>query len=150
MNNNRSSGVGRGQFWYTLNRRAVRGFPSSRHAAMWGLKRGLKGRDQLLKLVEGQAGQIQELRGADLYVGEPYTGHSWCLLSWEAQYTINRDTYNYSTNTVGNLDCAEISQEEIADSLDIAGYSADFRQMTESGKVALPMPPIFPHPLYNV
>ena len=58
------------------------------------LERGLKGRDQLLKLVEGQAGEIQELRGAGLHIGEPYTGHAWCLLSWEAQYTINRDKLN--------------------------------------------------------
>src|SRR5262249_49328216 len=53
-----------------------------------GLERRLEGRHQLLKLVEGQAGQIQELRGAGLHIGKPYTGHLWCLLSWEAQYTI--------------------------------------------------------------
>src|SRR2546426_2035302 len=34
MNKRRSSGVGRGQFLYTVNRRAVRGFPSIRHAAI--------------------------------------------------------------------------------------------------------------------
>src|SRR5436190_439913 len=34
------------------------------------VKRGLKGRNQLLKLVEGQAGQIQELRGTGLHIGE--------------------------------------------------------------------------------
>src|SRR3989442_11525812 len=55
------------------------------------LERRLKGRDQLLKLVEGQAGEIQELRGARLQVGKPSMDHPWCLLSWEAQYTINRD-----------------------------------------------------------
>src|SRR5215471_20962354 len=48
----------------------------------------LEGRKQLLKLVEGQAGEIQELRGAGLHIGKPDTGHLWCLLSWEAQYTI--------------------------------------------------------------
>src|SRR5713101_1925990 len=48
----------------------------------------LKGRDEELKLVERQAGQIQELRGAGLHIGESYTGHLWCLLSWEAQYII--------------------------------------------------------------
>jgi hypothetical protein len=52
------------------------------------VERGLEGRDQLLKLFKGQARQIQELRGARLHVGEPYTGHPWCLLSWEAQYAI--------------------------------------------------------------
>src|SRR6266852_7267164 len=35
------------------------------------VERGLKGRNQLLKLVEGQAGQIQELRGAGLYIDTP-------------------------------------------------------------------------------
>src|SRR5262245_50390991 len=56
-----------------------------------GVKRGLKGWHQLLKLVEGETGQIQELRGAELQIGEPYIGHSWCLLLVETQYTINRD-----------------------------------------------------------
>jgi hypothetical protein len=26
-------------------------------------------------------------QGARLHIGEPYTGHLWCLLSWEAQHT---------------------------------------------------------------
>src|SRR5439155_13907649 len=51
--------------------------------------------DQGLKLLEGHTGDIQELRGAGLQIGEPYTGHRRCLLSWEAQYTINRDKLNY-------------------------------------------------------
>ena len=54
------------------------------------VKRGLKGWDRLLKLVERHAGHRQELRGAGLHVGEPYTGPMWCLLAWEAQSTINR------------------------------------------------------------
>jgi len=45
------------------------------------LERGLKGRDELLKLVERQAGQIQKFCGADLHISEPYTGHTWGLLS---------------------------------------------------------------------
>src|SRR5262252_6362804 len=40
-----------------------------------GLEGGLEGRHQLLKLVEGQAGHIQELRGASLQIGKSYTGH---------------------------------------------------------------------------
>src|SRR5437660_7790539 len=52
------------------------------------LERGLERRDQVLTLCKGQARKIQGLRGARLHVGEPYTGHLWCLLSWEAQYTI--------------------------------------------------------------
>ena len=35
-----------------------------------GLERRLKGRNELVKLVEGQAGQIQELCGAILHIGE--------------------------------------------------------------------------------
>jgi len=42
--------------------------PPRRHP---GLERGLEGRDQLLKLVEGHAGEIQELCGAGLQVSEP-------------------------------------------------------------------------------
>jgi len=52
--------------------------PPRRHTRV---ERGLEGRDQLLKLVEGQAGEIQELHWAGLQVSEPYTGHGWCLLS---------------------------------------------------------------------
>jgi hypothetical protein len=40
------------------------------------LKRRLKGWDQLLKLVEGQAGEIQDFRRARLQIGKPYTGHA--------------------------------------------------------------------------
>jgi hypothetical protein len=35
------------------------------------LKRGLKGRDQLVKLAHGQTGQIQDLGRAALEIGEP-------------------------------------------------------------------------------
>jgi hypothetical protein len=35
------------------------------------LERGLEGWDQLLKLVEGHAGEIQELYRAGLQLGEP-------------------------------------------------------------------------------
>jgi hypothetical protein len=48
-----------------------------------GLERSLKGRHQLLKLLEGHTGAIQERRGARLQIGEPYTGQRGCLLSWE-------------------------------------------------------------------
>jgi hypothetical protein len=43
MNKSRSSGVGRGQFLSTVNRRAVRGFPSIRHAAILGWNAASKG-----------------------------------------------------------------------------------------------------------
>src|SRR5262245_52546192 len=44
------------------------------------LERGLKGRDQLLKLVQGQAREIQERHRAGLQLGKPYTSHGSCLL----------------------------------------------------------------------
>ena len=56
--------------------------------AMIKAERSLEGRHQLLKLLEGQAGQIQELRGTGLHIGKPDTGPLWCLLAREAQYTI--------------------------------------------------------------
>ena len=56
------------------------GFPIEAPRGHVGLKRGLKRRDQLLKLVQGQAGEIEELCGAGLQVSEPYTGHGMCLL----------------------------------------------------------------------
>jgi len=39
------------------------------------LERRLAGWDELLKLVEGQAGHIQELQRAVLHVDELYMGH---------------------------------------------------------------------------
>jgi hypothetical protein len=36
-----------------------------------GLERRLEGCNEELKLVERQAGEIQELRGARLYIGKP-------------------------------------------------------------------------------
>jgi hypothetical protein len=44
-----------------------------------GLEGGLKGRYQLLKLVEGQAGQIEEFHRARLHIGESDTRHETCL-----------------------------------------------------------------------
>ena len=45
INNSLSSGVGKGQFWYTLNRRVVRGFPIKAPRGHMCLERGLSGRD---------------------------------------------------------------------------------------------------------
>jgi hypothetical protein len=45
------------------------------------LERGLKGCDELLKLVKRQARGIQKLRGVGLQISEPYTSHGTCLLS---------------------------------------------------------------------
>jgi hypothetical protein len=67
------------------------GFPIEAPRGHMRVERRLEGRDQLLKLVERHAREIQELRGAGLQISEPYTGHRGCLLSLKAQYTINRD-----------------------------------------------------------
>src|SRR4030095_15861924 len=58
--------------------------------------RRLEGRDSLVQLIECQAGQIHELHGASLPIGEPYTGHLWYLLLWEAQHT---------TIEINSIDC---------------------------------------------
>jgi hypothetical protein len=55
------------------------------------LERGLKGRDQLLKLLHGETGQVQDRRGAGLEIGESSRAQGDGLLSSEAQYTLNRD-----------------------------------------------------------
>jgi hypothetical protein len=47
-----------------------------------GLERGLKGGEQWLKLVQGQTGQIQDLRRAGLEIGEPSRAHGGGLLSF--------------------------------------------------------------------
>src|SRR5215831_4347606 len=70
------------------------GLPIEAPCRHMGLECRLKGRDELLKLVKRETGQIQELCWASLHVGELYTGHPWGLLSWEAQYTTNRDELN--------------------------------------------------------
>jgi hypothetical protein len=45
-------------------------FPIETPRGEMRVERGLKGRDEELKLVERETGQIQELRGAGLHVGE--------------------------------------------------------------------------------
>src|SRR5215510_2591611 len=55
-------------------------FPIEAPRRQMRLERRLKGWDEELKLVERQAGEIEELRGARLHIGEPDTGHLWCLL----------------------------------------------------------------------
>jgi hypothetical protein len=64
------------------------GFPIEAPHGHMRLERGLEGRDQSRKFLKGQTGEIQELCGAGLHIDEPYTGHPWGFLSWEAQYTI--------------------------------------------------------------
>ena len=64
-------------------------FPVEAPLAHMRVERRLKRRDKELKLVGRQAGQIQELRRTGLHIHASYTGHTWCLLSVEAQHTIN-------------------------------------------------------------
>ena len=59
-------------------------------------ERRLKGRAPGLNLLAGQARASQAHRGAGLPVRAPDTGQTWCLLSWEAPYTINRDKLTWS------------------------------------------------------
>ena len=56
-----------------------------------GWECGLKGQDQLAKLLDSETGQIQELRGPGLDIGTLEISHGYGLLSSEAQDTINRD-----------------------------------------------------------
>src|SRR5262252_405488 len=56
------------------------GFPIKAPRRHMDVERGLKRWDQLLKFVERQTGQIQELRRAVLHVRELYMCHEWCLL----------------------------------------------------------------------
>jgi hypothetical protein len=51
------------------------GFPIEAPRGHMRLERRLEGRDQGLKLLQGQAGEIQKFRGAGLHIGKPYTGH---------------------------------------------------------------------------
>jgi len=55
------------------------------------LARCVKGRDQRLKLLHGEAGQIQHRRGVGLDRAAAYTSHGGGLLSGEAEETINRN-----------------------------------------------------------
>src|SRR5215831_14498273 len=56
------------------------GFPIEAPRCHMRVERCLEGWNQVLKLVEGQAGHIQELHRAVLHVGELYMCHEWCLL----------------------------------------------------------------------
>ena len=67
------------------------GFPIEPPRGHMRVERRLKEWDELLKLVEGQAGQIQELRGTGLHVGKLSTPQRDASFSLKVQYTINRD-----------------------------------------------------------
>jgi hypothetical protein len=64
-----------------LTLRGSPGLPIEAPRRHMRLKRGLEGRHQLLKFVEGHTGEIQELRRAGLQIGERYMGHKWRLLA---------------------------------------------------------------------
>jgi hypothetical protein len=65
------------------------------------VERGLEGWDQRLKFLKGQTREIQELCGAGLHIGELYTGHTWGLLSWKAQYTMIGINSNHALPVCG-------------------------------------------------
>jgi len=52
-----------------------------RHVALWVWNAASQGEAQLPKLVERQAGALQEFQRVGLQRGEPYTSHGSCLLS---------------------------------------------------------------------
>jgi hypothetical protein len=65
--------------------------PIEAPAGHLSLEGGLKGRDQRLKLVYGETGQLEDLRGTALEIGKPSRAHGGSLLFLEAQYTTTRD-----------------------------------------------------------
>jgi hypothetical protein len=93
------------------------GCPSKPPLPHMHLERRFERRDQLVKLVAGQAGEIQELYGAGLHIGKPDTGHVWDLLSWETQYTINRDKligFTSKFGRTGRTNCYKLSVQGCA------------------------------------
>jgi hypothetical protein len=52
------------------------GFPIEAPRRHVCLERGLEGRDQHLKSLQGQTREIEELCGAGLYINEPYIGRA--------------------------------------------------------------------------
>src|SRR6266849_4420364 len=92
--NSRSSGVGRGQCLYTLNWRAVRGFPSRRHAAICAWNAVSNGGTSCWN-----SSRVRLVKSKNS-VGRSCTSvHCKCAMGgasllWEAQHTINRDNLN--------------------------------------------------------
>src|SRR5882672_630194 len=95
MNKSRSSGVGRGQCWYTVNRRAVRGFPSIRHAAIRAWNAASKGgtrcwNSSRVTMVTSRNSIGRDCRSANR---TPAMGGAscHCIVRSEAHHIIKRD-----------------------------------------------------------
>src|SRR6266699_2791240 len=100
MNKSRSSGVGKGQFLEMGNRRAVRGFPSIRHAAIrvWNAvsKGGTSCRNSSsVTLVKSRNSIGRDCRSVNrkLAMGG---ASCHCIVMSEAHHTIKRDKLNRS------------------------------------------------------
>src|SRR5712691_3211836 len=83
-----------------------------------GVERRLDGRDQLLKLVERQAREIQELHRAGLQLGKPYTSHGSCLLS------LSRDIRGASYQKESGINSKEQDRAAYAERQRVVAVSA--------------------------
>src|SRR6266852_56379 len=117
-NKSRSSGVGRGQFWYTVNRRAVRGFPSMRHAAIRAWNAASKGgtscgNSSRVTLVKSRNAIGRDCRSANR---TPAMGGAscHCIVRSEAHHTIKRDKLNYAQVMADGRITWEIAREALA------------------------------------
>jgi hypothetical protein len=62
------------------------GFPIEAPRRHVGLERRLKGRNELLKLVEGQAGEIQKFRCTRLHIGKPWSRRTASMLPLDSGF----------------------------------------------------------------
>src|SRR6266446_10726532 len=62
------------------------GLPSEAPRRHVGLERRLKGRNELGKLVEGQAGEIQQRRRARLHIGKPWSRRTASVLPLDSGF----------------------------------------------------------------
>src|SRR4030095_4325593 len=100
MKNSRSSGVAKGQFLYTLNRRAVRGFPSRRHAAICAWNAASKGgtscwNSSSVKLVKSRNSVGRACTSVNRRLAIRDTS-----LNQRHKYTINRNKLKYFLWTI--------------------------------------------------
>src|SRR5713101_1871284 len=94
--NSRSSGVGKGQFWYTVNRRAVRGCPSRRHTALCAWNAASKGGTSCCNSSSVTLVKSRNSVGRDCTSANRKAAIGGTSLLLEAQYIINRDKLKYT------------------------------------------------------
>jgi hypothetical protein len=89
MKTGRSSGVGRGPLLSTRNRRAVRGFPAIRHAAILACKAASKGGTRGCNSSSGTLVKSSNSSGRACSSGnrQPAMGRASCHSSVEAHHT---------------------------------------------------------------